>query len=181
MSIVVKYENGDQLGPKFSSGVKRFRDKAAAATQAAARAAARDIESEGRANIAAGGNFGSARWQDGFQAKVSYQSKAELTIRITHGVRYWVVFEEGRTIMGKPMLWIPLSFGQAKGVRAREFPGKLFRVNRLGKNPLLMNEHGAQYVGVPQVRINRKWHLRDIVKRIARNLRIYYKEAMRNG
>jgi hypothetical protein len=135
-----------------------------------------------RSNIRDGGNFGSARWQDGFRAKVSFQSKNDLTIRVTHEVPYWVVFEEGRVIRGKPLLWIPLSFGQAKGFRARDFPGKpLFRVNRIGKNPLLMNEQGPQYVGVPSVTIPRKWHLRDIVKRVARNMRQFYKEAMSRG
>jgi hypothetical protein len=181
VSITVKYENGDQLGPKFNAGVKRFAEKATFAMQQAAKTAAAEIEVQGRENIRAGGNFSSARWQDGFQAKVSYQSKNDLTIRVTHSVPYWVVFEEGRTINGRPLLWIPLSFGQSKGVRAKDFPGKLFRVDRQGKNPLLMNEQGAQYVGVSSVRIPRKWHLRDIVKRVARNMRQYYKEAMRGG
>ena len=181
MTITVKYENGDQLGPKFQSGVKRFQERARAGVQGAAKLAAREIEDQGRANIRAGGNFGSARWQDGFQAKVSFRSATDLSIRMTHSVPYWVVFEEGRTIVGKPLLWIPLSFGNANGVRARDYPGQLFRVNRQGKNPLLMDENGPQYVGVPSVKIPRKWHLRDVVKRIARNMRQYYKEAMRSG
>ena len=102
---------------------------------------------------------------------------------ITHAVKYWKVFEEGRVIFGKPLLWIPLSFSTAGhlGVRARDFPGKLFRVNRKGKAPLLMNEQGPQYFGKERVRIPRKWHLRDIVKRIARNMRQYYREASRRG
>lgn len=181
MPVTFKYENGDQLGPKFKVGVKRFGEKQGLAVQAAARRAARDIEEQGRANIRDGGNFGSARWQQGFKALISFVSRFDLVIRVTHSVRYWVVFEEGRIIYGKPLLWIPLKFGDAKGVRARDFPGKLFRVNREGKNPLLMNEQGPQYVGVPSVRIPRKWHLRDIVKRVARNMRQYYKEAMRSG
>lgn len=181
MTITVKYQNGAQLGPQFKAGVQRFKGKATAAIQQAAKAAAADIEAEGRKDIASGGNFTSARWQDGFAAKVSYQSASNLSIRVTHSVPYWVVFEEGRVINGKPLLWIPLSFGQSGGVRARDFPGKLFRVDRAGKNPLLMNENGAQYVGVSSVTLRRRWHLRDIVKRIARNMRHYYKEAMRSG
>lgn len=181
MTITVKYQNGAQLGPKFKAGVQRFKGKATAAIQHAAKAAAADIEEQGRKDIAAGGNFRSQRWQDGFKAKVSYQSASDLSIRVTHDVPYWVVFEEGRVINGKPLLWIPLSFGQANGVRARDYPGKLFRVDRAGKNPLLMDANGPQYVGVSSVTLRRRWHLRDIVKRIARNMRQYYKEAMRSG
>lgn len=180
-SIKVTYQNGDQLGPQFKAGVQRFAARQTSAVQQIARDAAAEIEAEGRANIRSGGNFSSARWQQGFRAKISFQSAANLTIRVTHDVPYWVVFEEGRVIRGKPLLWIPLSFGDANGVRAREYPGKLFRVNREGKNPLLMSDTGPQYVGVSSVKIPRKWHLRDIVKRIARTLRDKYRGAMQSG
>jgi hypothetical protein len=183
VTVNFKYENGDQLGPQFKAGVQRFRVRSTRAIQEAARRAALEIEDQGRANIRSGGNFGSARWQQGFRAKVSFQSATDLVIRVTHAVKYWKVFEEGRVIFGKPLLWIPLSFSTAGhlGVRARDFPGKLFRVNRKGKAPLLMNEQGPQYFGKERVRIPRKWHLRDIVKRIARNMRQYYREASRRG
>ena len=182
MAVTFKYE-GAQLGPKFKAQVKRFSEKQVRAIQTASTQIAGDIEQLGRANIRAGGNFGSARWQEGFRAKVSFQSRTSITIRITHDVRYWRVFEEGRVIHGRPLLWIPLSFstaGQLK-VRARDFPGKLFRVNRPGKAPLLLDDSGPQYFGKEQVRIPRKWHLRDIVKRAAKSMNRRYKEALRNG
>lgn len=184
MTVKFKYENGSQLGPQFRNSVKRFETKQVAAVQAAARTAAEQIEIEGRANIRQGGNFGSRRWQDGFRAKISFLSKSDLVIRITHAVKYWVVFEEGRVIRGKPLLWIPLSFGDAAktGVRARDFPRPLFRVNRPGRAPLLLDDTGPQYFGKESVTIPRKWHLRDIVKRIARTkMRQFYKEAFRSG
>lgn len=182
MTVIFKYENGDKLGPQFKAGVQKFAAKQRRAEQVAARQAAEQIEIQGRANIRAGGNFGSPRWQQGFRAKLS-TTAGNIVIRITHAVRYWKVFEEGRTIRGKPLLWIPLSFSTAGrlGVRARDFPGKLFRVNRPGKAPLLMNEQGPQYFGKASVRIPRKWRLRVIVKQVARQMRAFYKEAMRNG
>lgn len=183
MTITFKYENGAQLGPKFKTQVKNFTKKQVTAIQTAANHAAQEIETLGRANIRAGGDFSSARWQEGFRAKVSFASSVNITIRITHAVRYWKVFEEGRTIRGKPLLWIPLSFSQAGQlkVRARDFPGKLFRVDRPGRAPLLMNEAGPQYFGKTSVRIPRKWHLRDIVRRTARRMSTFYREAMRRG
>lgn len=182
-TITTKYENGDKLGPQFKASVTRHSERHILAVQSAARRAAEEIETLGRSNIRSGGNFSSARWIEGFQARVSFLSRADLVIRVTHAVRYWKVFEEGRIIRGRPLLWIPLGFSEAGrlGVRARDFPGKLFRVNRPGKAPLLMNEDGPQYFGKESVRIPRKWHLRDIVKRVARNLKQYYREAARRG
>lgn len=183
MPVTFKYENGAQLGPKFQGQVKRYSAKQLTAIQAAARHVASDIETLGRANIRAGGDFSSSRWQQGFRAKLSFRSRADIVIRISHSVPYWKVFEEGRTIRGRPLLWIPLSFSQAGqlGVRARDFPGKLFRVDRVGKAPLLMNESGPQYFGKTSVRIPRKWRLRDIVKRTARKMSTFYREAMSRG
>lgn len=184
MTITVKYENGRQLGPQFKAGVQRFRERATASIQTAAKRAALDIETQGRANIRAGGNFGSERWQQGFEAKVSFQSRTDLSIRVTHSVPYWKVFEEGRVIRGKPLLWIPLqnTLAASLKVRARDFPDKLFRVERAGRAPLLLSKSGGpQYFGKSSVRIPRKWRLREIVARVARNMRQYYKEAMTRG
>jgi hypothetical protein len=183
MAVTFKYENGEQLGPRFKARVQNYDKRQRASELAAARRAALEIERQGRANIRAGGDFGSARWQQGFRAKLSFGGGGELSIRVTHSVFYWRVFEEGRTIRGRPLLWIPLSFSEAGqlGVRARDFPGKLFRVNRPGKAPLLMSDSGPQYFGKASVRIPRKWRLRIIVKQVARQMRVFYREAMRNG
>lgn len=183
MTITFKYENGDKLGRKFSYGVSKFREKAIKSAQAVARQCKDEIEYRGRNDIRAGGNFGSARWQEGFHAKLSYQSRGDMSIRITHDVPYWLVFEEGRTIYGKPLLWIPLHFAtDAWGVRARDFPGKLFRVDRKnGKAPLLHDGHEPKYFGKESVTIPKKWHLREITKDVSRSVNQKYKEAMSRG
>jgi len=188
MTITLKYTDGKQLGRKFKERLQRYDEKRIRAIQAAARRAVVAIEIEGRADIRAGGNFGSDRWQMGFRAKLSYKSRVDLSIRITHDVRYWVVFEEGRVIRGRPLLWIPLSFAtDAKGIMARDYPAPLFRVDRAGKAPLLMASGGrgvkaeAKYFGKESVTIPKKWHLREIVKTVSRKVGIYYREAFRNG
>jgi hypothetical protein len=139
--------------------------------------------------MANAGNFGSSRWQDGFHAKVSYQSRTDLNIRVTHDVPYWKVFEFGATIHGKPLLWIPLDFAtDAHGIMARDYPGSLFRVDRGGgKAPLLMAGGGrggtaeAKYFGKEQVVIPQKFHLREIARTVSRKLGQYYREAFANG
>lgn len=188
MTITIKYENGAQLGAKFRERIKRYDEKRIRAIQSAARRAAEEIEVEGRADIAAGGDFKSSRWQDGLHAKVSFESRADLNIRVTHDVKYWVVFEEGRVIHGKPLLWIPLDFaGDAQGVMARDYPGQLFRVDRPGKAPLLLagggKGHDAEpkYFGKESVRIPKKFHLREIARQVSRRLNQFYREAFQNG
>lgn len=182
MTITFKYVNGDKLGRKFSFGVTKYGERATKAAQSTARRAADEIEYRGRNDIRAGGRFGSARWQEGFHAKLSYQSRNDMSIRVTHDVPYWVVFEEGRVIHGKPLLWIPLHFAtEAFGVRARDYPLPLFRVNRKGKAPLLLDKTGPKYFGKESVTIPKKWHLRDIVKDVSRHVNQYYKEALHNG
>lgn len=179
--IKMTFIGGDQLGRKLTVKVKNFGEKQTLSVQTVAKRVAEEIGIEGRDDIAAGGNFSSARWQEGLQTKVSYVARADIRIRVTHSVFFWKVFEFGAKILGKPMLWIPLSFGNSKGVRAREYPGQLFRVNRKGKNPLLLSDSGPQYVGVVSVTIPKKWHLREIVKRKSRQMATYYREAMKNG
>ena len=174
---------GQPLGEKLQVRASKFNERRTRAIQEAAKRVALDIEEAGRANIAAGGNFRSARWQEGFRALVSYQSRENLRIRVTHRVSYWKVFEYGARILGRPLLWIPLSFALAASlkVRARDFPGRLFRVDRPGKAPLLLNEDGPQYFGKESVRIPRKWRLRQVVYQKSRLLRRYYNQAMKNG
>jgi hypothetical protein len=172
-----------QSGRKLLVISKRFGEKQTLAVQAVARRVKDELETEGRANIRAGGNFGSERWQEGLQARLSYQGRADIFIRMTHAVKYWRVFEYGAKILGKPLLWIPLSFSEAGRlkVRARDFPGQLFRVDRAGKAPLLLDKNGPQYFGKESVRIPKKWTLRKITAQVSRNMRKYYSEAMRNG
>lgn len=178
--VQIRLDGMDKCAEKLRVRSKAFSERQTKAIQRAATRVATQIEQEGRANIAQGGNFGSARWQQGFRAKISYFARSNLNIRVTHSVFYWKVFEFGARILGKPLLWIPLPWNKT-GRRAGEFGAPLFRVNRLGKAPLLLSDDGPQYFGKESVRIPRKWRLRDIVRRNARNLSKFYKEEMKNG
>lgn len=183
MSVTFKFDEGRKLGKTFKNRVKRFSEKQTKAVQATAQRAKDEILAEGRANIAAGGNFSSDRWQMGFQVKLSYQSRTDITLRVTHSVFYWRVFEYGAVIRGRPMLWIPLSFAtDAQGVMARDYPYYMFRVDRVGKAPLLMTHDGeAKYFGKESVTIPKKWTLRQVVRNVSYEMPRYYREAMKNG
>lgn len=177
--IRISYD-GKYLGEKLRKRAKKFTEKQRRAVGVVAKETAEEIEQTGRADIAAGGNFGSQRWQAGFRAFVSYV-KGDARIRVTHAVKYWRVFAYGAVIHGKPLLWIPLSFGQAVGKRARDYGKPLFRVNRPGRAPLLLDDNGPQYFGKASVTIPKKWHLREITRAAAVKMGARYKKAMKTN
>lgn len=179
----VVFKDGKQLGPKVALQWQKHSLAVRKAFALTAQQAATEIEDLGRSDIQGAGNFGS-RWTEGFKAKVTAGGGRTL-IRVTMGVPYWSVFQTGKVIHGKPLLWIPLSFADdAKGVSARDYPGKLFRVDRKsGGAPLLMTNSGGQaqakYFGKESVTIPKKFHLIEIVRAVARTLKKKYRANRR--
>lgn len=182
--ITIKFDgrNG-KVGEAFKRGVTRYSEAQTKALQRTAQRAAERMENAGRENIARAGNFKSARWQLGLRALVSYQSRTDLRIRVTHSVTYWRVFEYAPTrIDGKPLLWIPLDFANIpEGMRARDFPEDLFRVDRAGKAPLLISSTGPKYFGKEFVTITTKWDLRGVVRTVAKQMPSIYSDELRRA
>lgn len=174
-----------QAGAQLRRSMKRKSAVVRAAMRATAEEAATRIQDEGRANISAAGNFGS-RWTEGWQANVG-EGGGHIRVRVTMAVSYWTVFQDGKVIQGKPLLWIPLSFAEdAKGVRARDYPGPLFRVDRKAGAPLLLTTGGEpKYFGKESVTIPKKFRLREIVAKVSRSVRTmyrnHYKRLRNNG
>jgi hypothetical protein len=146
---------------------KEQQAKLLVAVHATTKAAAVEIKKRAEADILSAGKF-SARWPNALQA-VPEDDKDQSTIKVffDSSIPYAHVHEFGAVIRGKPLLWIPLPWNAHK-VRARDFPGQLFRVNRVGKHPLLMSKEGAQYVGVEQVILRPRFHIRSIVANVVR-------------
>jgi len=157
----------DRVGQQLQRGALRMRDSVLKAARSAAQNVADQILQEGREDIQASGNFGT-RWTQGLHADVSEEGD-NIVIGITHDVPYFMVFEQGAIIHGKPLLWIPLSFaGDAQGVRARDYPGVLFRVDRKsGAAPLLLatgKPAQPKYFGKESVTIPKKFRIREIAR-----------------
>jgi hypothetical protein len=152
------------------------------AMRAAADEAADEIVASGRADMASAGNFGSARWQQGLHSMVQAFDNGNVRVDIMHDVPYFRVFQYGAVIHGNPLLWIPLSFAsEAQGVRARDFPGRLFRVDRKsGAAPLLLSADDKQpkYFGKESVRIPKKFHIIEIARTVSRKLGALYKASL---
>lgn len=167
---------GQRIGPLFdrSTGVERIRS----AAKEAIVDAANEFVDKAAQDVAGAGNFG-RRWTTGFEIDQEDQGDA-FFVTIMHRVPYFKVFTKQTVIKGNPLLWIPLSFAKdAQGVRARDFPGPLFRVNRKsGKAPLLMapgKPAQAKYFGKESVTIPQKFHTfeiaRDVFSRMGDYLR----------
>jgi hypothetical protein len=172
--------DGDRAGRQLRTNMDRNKRRVLAARRGAAQDVIDYVVPNVRADIRKAGNFG-VRWTDGFQAKVT-EGGGFIRIAFTQSVPYWRVFQHGATISGKPMLWIPLSFAQdAKGKKASEFPGKLFRVDRKVGAPLLLSYSDKQpkYFGKESVRIPKKFRTIEIIKEGSRKMREFFQRRMR--
>jgi len=185
------YLDNEREGPLFRRGVERQGDRVRSAIRGAASDAAVEIEARGDADIEAGGNFGE-RWTDAFKADVS-QGGGNIRIDVgfdgddTVNVA-WPVFEYGANIMGKPLLAIPLSFaGVPQGLFARDYPGGLTTHRSSdgvrkssGGNPLLysIEDYQPKYFLTKSVYVPQKWHLREIIRQVANELKNYFKDRM---
>jgi len=176
---------GERIGPQLKRSAVRIKGKVHKAARGAAEEVVEYVVPRARDDISGAGRFG-ARWTSAFKGAVT-QGGGFIKIDFTMGgkppVKYWRVFEHGAIIKGKPMLWIPLSFAKdAQGLRARDYPGKLFRVNRVGKAPLLAtgDPFAPKYFGKESVTIPQKFHLRDIIKDGAKQLKLFYTQRMKS-
>jgi len=148
----------------------------ATASIAALRETAANAVQEGRRDIASAGAFG-ANWQRDLQyltknatqaGEPSLQAKAI----VFHRSALAGVFEHGISIQGKPLLWIPTTPGAPKASRSRK---KLTSATVRGK-PMLFDADDRDrarkplYIGVPSVRIPKKWRITEIVKEHAAQL-----------
>jgi hypothetical protein len=176
--------NGKKVGRDFERGMKRNAELVRANIQQTVEETCSQIEFRGRQDIRSAGKFG-PRWTEGFTATPKRSGNNVLRIEVREVVPYWTVFQTGKVIHGRPMLWIPLSFAvEAKGISARNYPGKLFRVDRSkrGLSPLLMAKGGrAVYFGRTSVTISKKFHLVEIARDIANKMPVLYRQiAERN-
>ena len=130
MAEVRMYLGGERAGALFERSTRRNTARVLSSIRSAASQAAENIQTRGRLDISNAGKFGT-RWTEGLTAKVT-EGGGHIRVSVTEKVPYWTVFEFGATIQGKPLLWIPLSFADdAQGIRARDYPGMLFRVDRV--------------------------------------------------
>jgi Family of unknown function (DUF6441) len=156
--------------------VEMIRDKqrsVATAAVAALREVAADAVDEGRDNIAGSGQFG-PKWQEGLRrrivdASVGGEPSLQAKAIVFHKSGLAGVFEHGATIQGHPLLWIPTEQGAPRASRS----GKKLVSATVRGQPVLFDANDRDrhrkplYVGVPSVRIPKKWRITEIVEKHA--------------
>ena len=181
-TIKVTFSN-QKMGAQFKQAQVRNADRIAKAALGAAKDAAAEIKKRGNQDITSAGRFGK-RWTDSFHSDVVVK-QGVFTVKTFSTIFYFNVFEFGKTILGKPLLWIPLGFARdAQGVMARNFPGGLFRVDRKkGGAPLLLSIRDGQpkYFGKTRVRIPKKFHIREICRDVAGKMKALYQRNFHHG
>lgn len=164
-------------GERADSVLQKRLGKAAQNVRTAARGAAQDALdyalAGAKADLSNQGRLG-AKYLDGMQGKIS-EGGGNIRVAITNDVPGFDFLQEGGTVKGNPLMWIPVD---NSGISAKDYDGRLFSVKRKdGGTPLLMDagDRQVKYVGVETVEIARKFHTADIVEDAASRLPEFYK------
>jgi len=159
--------------------LKMIREKqrpVATAAVAALQDAAAGAVKEGRENIAGSGRFG-GKWETGLKysmkdVKTGNEPSLQAKAIIFHSYAIASVFEYGAIIAGNPLLWIPTTPGAPPASRS----GKHLVSATLRGQPVLFDAYDHDrhrkplYIGIPAVRIPKKWHITEIVEKYAARL-----------
>ena len=184
MTTVRLYFDDERVGQKFERSVTRQAARVRRAARAAAFDAGEEIRKRAASDMASAGNFG-PRWTGGLNVNIT-EGGGNIRVAFSHNVPYFSVFQYGKVIHGKPLLWIPLSFAtDAKGVLARNYSGGLFRVDRKdpSKAPLLLSyaTREPKYFGKESVTIPKKFHVIEIIRDVAKEVRGYFLSNYKSG
>ena len=185
MDLTVKLDG--EAASKFQKNIADAGVRVRMALRGAAKDAADEILARGADDIAAGGNFGE-RWQEALNVDIAEtQQSINITAKMDGGppVSYWKVFEYGATIAAKNpsgYLWLPFMKSDGTDVWPSAYAGDLFRATSKAGTPLLGDKDSKEwkYFGIPSVTIPQKFHLRDVVAQVAKEIKGYYAEHM-NG
>lgn len=151
------------------------------------------MKTSGRADIAAAG-FG-PKWQNALKVVVYPKNAQSIqpTIQTYHKIGYSEIFEEGGSIFGKPLLWLPLEKNlparrglhrMTPAIYVKEV-GPLFPIYRAGHRPLLAakvktgkrtkggkveTETVPMFVGIDQVTLRDRFSIRELGEQTADQL-----------
>jgi hypothetical protein len=150
----------------------------ATAAVAALKDVSEDAVDEGRADIgAAGPGFRRAQWQSGYKYRIKDATKngvpsMEAISFFSHRYGLASVFQEGATIEGKPLMWIPTRKGTPPpGKSGKKLTFATVRGVPLAFDAADKDRHRKPlYIGVPRVVIPKKFHLNEIVEQNAEKI-----------
>jgi hypothetical protein len=181
--------------PKWLKMIREKKRPIAGAAVGALVQVANDAVAEGRKQIAASGRFAAPRrtiriqdtWLTGLKARMrdakeggqpSLQAKA----LVFHSIGLAGIFEFGATILGKKLLWIPINPRAPPAGRS----GKSFVSATIRGTPVLFDASDPRrdrkplYIGVPTIRIPKKWRILEIVQRHFQQLGVQFAKRLKD-
>jgi hypothetical protein len=200
-------------GLRFSADPKAFLvafqgsgARIAHAATAAMRRVSAEVKTQGAADIARAGF--NERWQKALSARAYPENGDAIdpACVVVHRIPYSGVFEDGATIIGSPLLWLPLPSarkylpaGRAPTPQRFKQAGlKLISIGSPGGRPLLAVEaqgiagstkQGGRtfaralepvFFGVPSVSITQKFHIAEVCRAAAARLPEFYEQAVKD-
>lgn len=176
--VAIEFQPGQFAA--FTDGVRK--DIATAATAAVTEAGNIALR-DGKADIAAAGF--SRKWQSALhldifpKGQIAIDPAAVIRLKIPYGG----VFEDGAVIGGNPFLWLPIDKNLPTRSGGRRWTpskyaaaiGPLVSIHRGGNQPPLLGgkRNGRVvplFVGVGNVNVGKKFHIRDVIARAAAQL-----------
>jgi hypothetical protein len=169
--------NGKTAGRQLERSMQQNQQKVRRAVEMTANDAAAAILQRGRQDIASAGAYG-ARWIFGLNTRVEGKGSDRISVKVSHNMPMFPFLMKGGLIKGSPLLWIPLPFApDAKNLGSpKNYPGKLVMVRRKGGgDPLLVSPgSGPKFIGKASVRISQKFHLLQIMRQVATEMKQMY-------
>jgi hypothetical protein len=166
-----------QLVGDWGEQLRRNLDEFQARQKQALAETAREVASELRReifhDIQAGGDFGNP-WKHA--VKVSTRSggdEATITVRYSSSPlgQAAELFEEGGTVQGHPLLWIPLNDRQSLRQAIIRAGGAVYVQSRAGKHLLIGRDtHRPIAIGVEQITQHKRFHIHAVVERVAKDI-----------
>lgn len=189
MALTITYRINDG---EFSRAITGIENPIASAATAAMRQAAEIIKRDARVSMASGGM--SKRFQDAFRVDVYPSSGDSISpaAHAYHKIRYAGIFEEGATIKGSPLLWLPITGALptqgGRPVRINQYRrsrGRLVSLRRRRGPPLLGAPVGSDgrivpvFVGVPAVTVGKKFDVTAVINSVANQFESLYSSNLK--
>lgn len=185
MALSIRFQS---KSGEFSQSVTSIQEPIAAAATGAMRDAAEIIKRDVRSEMKSGGM--STRFTNAFRAD-AYPKGGQSINAAAHAyskIPFAGVFEEGASISGKPLLWLPIEANLPRGTTIRSFRqggGRLVTIRRKSGPPLLgapIGDNGRLvpvFVGVPRVDVEKKFSVARVMQSTANKIESLYAKNLK--
>lgn len=176
----IRFKTRSDFGRAIETSFKQVQSPITDAAIGALDEARKAAVAQGRQSIrAAQGNF-KGGWVTGLTSRLYRNTGLDAAALVYHKIKIAGVFEFGATHVGRPLMWLPIGNERGKkDLRGRN----LAFVGRTGRAPLMVGDVGGErvplLVGIPVVKIRKRFHIIEIIRSAAERLGEFYDKRFR--